>query len=276
MSGGPRLAWIELAQQPQAWAATPVQAIKVATQYLHHAPEPELAALIRALAARHVALAMEGLLLIESERCGRGVESYAGATAIPAIAERVKRAGGTLAYVAMDEPVWFGTRWQGSRACHDTVPEVAQQMARSVDILRQAFPALRFCDIEPLNGHTQGLINDIMLFADRFRQATGVPVSCLHADLIWQAPDAMQQLATWKRAAKGAGMAFGVIFNGDPADKSDQAWAEHAVQRHRLVQSDPTIAADTAVFQTWMAHPTRLLPDSDPGTLAGVIVRAQP
>ena len=71
-----------------------IQIFKFGTYYLHHAPEADLAAIIQGLKARHIALGMDGQMHIESERCGRGVESYGGRPAIPAIAERVKRLGG--------------------------------------------------------------------------------------------------------------------------------------------------------------------------------------
>ena len=38
--------------------------------------------------------------------------------------------------------------------------------------------------------------------------------------------------------------------------------------------SNPAFAPDTRVFQTCMPHPDRLLPESEPGTLANVLVRA--
>jgi hypothetical protein len=276
LSASERLPIREMFVAGASWdtAASHIRVLKLSTQYLQHSAEPELSTVIQGLHRRNIALAMEGLLLVESARCGRGVESYGGAGAIFAVAERVKRLGGAIDFVAMDEPIWFGSRSLGARTCRDTLPEVAAQLARNVGILRAAFPAVQFGDIEPLNGQTEGLISDIINFATLFHAATGAPLTFIHADLIWQAPNWQGQLARWRKLVSGAGMSFGVICDGDPHDATDRAWADHAVSRYHLITAHGALPPDTIVFQTWMQHPTKLLPDNEPDTLTNIVVRA--
>jgi hypothetical protein len=254
-------------------AATKTQVLKVSTQFLHAATDTELSAVIHALENRHIALGMEGLLLVESARCGRGVESYGGAGAIQALAARVKRLGGTIDYVAMDEPLWYGNFVVGPRNCNDTVESLAQQMAPNVRTLKTAFPAIRFGDIEPINNRTIGRIEVMLQFARAFKAATGEPISFVDADIIWQ-ENWKPQIVDWKVKLHAAGIAFGVIFDGDPTDTSDDAWTSHALERYRAVIADQSMKPDDMIFQSWMERPTRLLPDSEPATLTGLVRQA--
>ena len=266
-------AFMDLFKPDAQWtaAADLIQVFKVSTQFLHRAPDAELSHVINGLKDRHIALAMEGLLLPESERCGRGVEGYSGAGVMRQIADRVQRLSGRIDYVAMDEPVWFGHHEAGPRLCQDSVAALARQLAPNVRILKAAFPGITFGDIEPVNARSVGDIADILEFAGAFRVATGEPLAFVHADIIWQ-QDWRPQLVKWRERLHAAGMRFGVIFDGDPQDEIDTAWTDHAVARYRSAVADPLTRPDHAIIQSWMPHPARMLPNSAPGTLTSVVV----
>jgi hypothetical protein len=254
-------------------AAAKVQVVKVSTQFLHQAKDAEVSALIHSLQDRHIKLGMEGLLLVESERCGRGVESYGGAGAIQAIANRVKRLGGTISYVSMDEPVWFGNYMSGPRNCQDSIEDLASQMAPNVRSLKAAFPEIQFGDTEPINAKSVGRIAAVLQFVRAFKVATGEQIKFVHADIIWQ-QDWRPQVLEWKAKLHSEGIRFGVIFDGDPEDRTDLAWTERAVQRYRAVSADPAIRPDDAIFQSWNQRPSHFLPDTQSGTLTSVVVDA--
>jgi hypothetical protein len=266
---------MELFQVSARWdrAASHIQLFKLSTQFLHQATDDELIAVIRSLKSRHIALGMEGLLLVESERCGRGVEGYGGAGAVPTLASRVGKLGGEITYVSMDSPVWYGSRAQGAGTCRDSLESLAEQMETNVKALKAAFPSIRFGTTEPLNAGTVGHIEAILEFARLFKIATGEPLSSVHADIIWTQPW-KAQLMDWKRKLHDAGLEFGVICDGDPTDGSDLEWANKASERYRAIMSDPYVRPDDVVVQSWMSRPLRLLPDSDPSTLTGVVLRA--
>jgi hypothetical protein len=268
-------AFMELFRPGAGWAeaATKIQVFKVSTQFLHHSSDEELINVIQSLKARHIALGMEGLMLVESKRCGIGVEGYGGPGAVPALSERVKRLGGEIVYVSMDSPVWYGSRATGLDTCQDDVEMLAKQMEPNVKALKTAFPAIRFGITEPLNVHTVGHIDVMLKFAAAFKAATGEPLSSVHADIIWRQPW-KPQLEEWKRKLHAAKIQLGVVCNGDPVDKSDLDWTNSALNRYRAVTSDPTTRPDDVVFQSWMPRPERLQPDSDPATLTGLVRRS--
>jgi hypothetical protein len=268
--------FMELFQPGAHWkdAAADIQIFKISTQFLHQATDGELSSVIRSLNSKHISLGMEGLLLVESQHCGRGVEGYGGQGAVPALAERVKRSGGEIAYVSMDSPVWYGSRAQGPNVCRDDVESLAEQMAPNVKALTTAFPWIRFGTAEPLNVQTAGHIDAVLKFAQSFKSATGKSLSSVHADIIWT-QSWKPQLMDWKKKLHAAGIKLGVIFNGDPTDTSDLEWTNKAFERYCQVMSDPTVKPDDIVFQSWMPRPNRLLPDSDPSTLTGLVKRTE-
>jgi hypothetical protein len=69
------------------------------------------------LKRRGIALAVEEGPLRPTADCGQLVEGFAGEEGV-AVAERVKGAGGTLRYLAFDEPYFYASIYDGPNACH--------------------------------------------------------------------------------------------------------------------------------------------------------------
>jgi hypothetical protein len=268
--------YMDLFRPKAQWdrAANEIQVVKVSTQFLHTAPEDDLNSVIKELKRRKIGLAMEGFMLTATVRCGNGgVESYASPSTIMDIIERLTRLGGSLQYVAMDERVHSGHYAVGPIYCHDSVEALAAQMAPNVKALKSSFPGITFGDIEPLNSHTLGRIDTMLDFARAFRQATGEPISFIHADIIW-ADTWLPQLIEWQRKANAAGIGLGIIIDGDNQDKDDLAWAGKAIKRYGAIMSGLRRSPDQIVFQSWMSHPLWVVPDNEPGTLTSIVVRA--
>ncbi len=258
---------------PWARAAAVTNVFKVSTNFLAHAPDEALVAVIQGLRQRHIALAMEGLMLQGRPACGRGVEGYTGPRAIERIVDRVRALGGTISYLAMDEPVFFGHTKLGPNTCNDSLDSLAAQIAPKIRLLRQIFPGIVIGDIEPLTDETAGSLETILMFARALERATGVSLSFVHADVGWHS-NYQPQLATWREGLHSNAMRLGVICHGDPNLNSDQVWASQAIQRYRIVASDPATRPDDVIFQSWMVRPTYMLPDDRFGTMTSIVARA--
>ncbi|MEW6641201.1 MAG: hypothetical protein AB1586_11900 [Pseudomonadota bacterium] len=266
--------FMELFKPDAPWrtAARSTGIFKISTQFLHRASDAELTAMIAGLRQRHIALAMEAEILTTSPRCGNGVPGYTTAAVIQKAAQRVAQLGGRIDYVAFDEPMTWGHFAQRGAACRYTTEEVVRNIAPNVAMLKTMFPGVRFGDIEPVTDQTATRLDDILAFARLFEQLTGERLSFLHADLIWQ-NDWRPQLIAWKARLRAAGIAYGVIIDGDPSDKTDVAWTTNAIARYRMLASDPATKPDAFVVQSWQPRPTRLLPEDRQGTLTSVLVQ---
>jgi hypothetical protein len=96
---------------------------------------------------------------------------------------------------------------------------------------------------------TIGKIDDNLQFAKEFFRQTGVRLSFMHADIIWQEPTMHSQLVEWRRRLHEAGMECGSIVNGNPPKltKNDLDWTGSAIERYGLVTNDPAIKPDNII-----------------------------
>lgn len=253
---------------------------KTSTQFLLGASDLELRAVFSTLQAHHVRLAVEALMIPRRAECGHGIEGYSAPGDIARVAKRVKSLGGELSFAAMDEPLWFGHHYLGPNACEDSVQHVAQQVAQNVQALREIFPEIQVGDIEPIGSRAAPADwpQEIMAFADAYRAATGTPLAFFHADIDWHR-DWRTVLAALIPRLRQEDIRLGIIYNGDPMDGSDLAWARHAEERFETIEADSALRPDDAVLQSWMRYPKHLLPEDQPGTMTNLVLRyarAQP
>ena len=269
--------FMDLFQPNAPWSksASSIQILKVSTQFLHRGSDEQLAAVIKDLRRRHIALALEAEILATTVKCGNGLPGYTTTAVIQKLADRVSGLGGKIEYVAFDEPMVWGRVTRGEHACGYSTEEVVSNIAPNIRILKTAFPGVKFGDIEPVTDKTAtaGRLNEIMDFAKLFQQQTGEPLSFLQADIIWQ-NKWQPQLVEWRKRLQAAGISYGVIIDGDPGDKTDIDWTRHAIERYRAVANDPSVRPDDFVFQSWQSRPTRILPENTQGTLTSIVVQA--
>ncbi len=259
---------------PWPRAAREIAVFKTTTQDLNNAPEGELRRMIQYLHRHHIALAFEALMLPLGGKCGAGVEGYSYPSAIAEAAGRVKQAGGTLRYAAMDDPLWFAHQADGPTNCHSSIEETARQIAVNVRILRGIFPDIRIGDIEPvaLAKAPPDWIDEILQFAAAYQAATGTPLDFVHADVDWHG-DWSGALPLLARRLRAGGIRFGIIYNGNEQDDSDIAWTTHAEQHFTAVEGPLGLEPDTAILQTWMRYPQHMLPEASAGTMTNLVVR---
>jgi hypothetical protein len=266
--------YLALFQAGAPWphAAGGVRVFKIYSQFASLASDGELQAAFADLRRRHIALALEAGLMTAGENCGH-VEGYGGPTTAGRIAERIRMAGGDIQYIAVDEPLWFGHQYSGASACHTPISELARDVAANAAIYKRVFPAVQVGDIEPFgSAEPAGWVDEIMQWAQAYRDAAGVPLAFFDVDVNWAGPwqSQMPQLATRLRAA---GIGFGVIYDGNGDDQTGLAWTHHAEERFVAVESTLAVKPDQAILQTWMAQPDHMLPETQPGTMTWLVNR---
>jgi hypothetical protein len=254
---------------PWSVAASGLTAFKISTQLALRGTDEQVRAVIDGLKSRHIALAIELGVLTGSSRCGKGTEGYASPATVDAVVKRIKRLGGQLDYVAMDEPITWGhektgTNAQGFSYCHDDVVDLVDQVAPKIAMLQRAFPNVQIGEIDAINGRYPHLSNDIIEFIDTLHKKTGLRPAFVHADIAWDS-QWQPMLEDLTRRLRARGVRVGVVFDGDLDAVSDRAWVAQALERERLITGNPSTRPDDLVFQTWSPRPTHMLPETDPG-----------
>jgi catechol 2,3-dioxygenase-like lactoylglutathione lyase family enzyme len=120
--------------------------------------------------------------------------------------------------------------------------------------------------LDAVNSRYPSLARDILAFDEQLQQKFGVKLAYVHTDVAWNSDwrGQLQQLAAGLRAR---GIKLGVICDGDAKAPSDQAWVNLALQHCREAAEDQLIAPTQFVIQTWSPLPSRMLPETQPGTL---------
>jgi hypothetical protein len=256
---------------PWQRAAANVKVFKITGGVVLHMPEDVVSRIFTDLRRRHIELAIEMGLLAGSSKCGAGVEGYAAPRTFDVVAQKIKVLGGDLRYVAMDEPLWYGHRFSGPNACHASIADLVNEIASGVAALKRIFPDVEVGDIEPV-GNPEATLwpEDIREWLKAYRDAVGQPLPFFHADIVWTGPW-REQLPTLAAEIRASEARFGVIYNGDGQDQSDEAWTRHAAQRVEDVEENVGLVPDDAILQSWMPYPLHMLPETRQGTMTNLV-----
>ena len=264
---------------PWSKAAQTVKVFMINGGLVMHQSDEELKAVFSDLKRRNIAIAIEmGLLSGKDsagqQACGVGIEGFAAPDNAKVVADRIQKAGGVLAYVAMDEPLWYAHHFSGKNACGWTMEDVARDIVPRVAALREKFPAVQIGDIEPVGtAQPPDWVEEISQWTQVYRKVVGEPLSFFHADVAWNGPW-QQQLPAVKNRISAAGLKFGIIYDGGGGkDESDDVWTREAEQRFRMVESNPSMIPDHAIIQTWARWPKKMLPEDQPGTLTNLVLK---
>ncbi len=260
---------------PWPTAASSLTVFTVSMQFVLRADKAQLQTVIDDLKRRRIALGVDVGVLDGpgAGGCGYGVEGYASPASVEAVARRVKNLGGAIDYLAMDEPVWYGhvfERGGGAEVgCRYTVADIAEKVALKVGLLRQYFPSIQIGDVEPVNARLGGLrsIDDTIAFVDLLRRRTGVAPAFVHADIAWPFRGWQFLLEDMAARLRARGVHLGVICDGDANAGGDAQWVSQALERCRSIAADPRINPDDFIVQSWEPLPTKMLPETDRGTL---------
>jgi hypothetical protein len=259
-------------EAPWSVGASALTAFKISTQLVLRGSDEQLSSVFAGLKARHIALAIELGVLVNSDACGKGTEGFGSPPAVETVAKRIKSLGGELDYVAMDEPVTWGHAKQGKNKlgyvyCEYSVDQLADQAAAKAAILKRYFPNVRIGVIDAVNSRLPGLVDAEIGFLDAFHKKSGLRPEFLHADVAWDSNwrPGLEDLA---RRLRARGIRLGVVCDGDLNPASDEQWVALSLQRCRTLVDDPNIRPDDLVIQTWTAWPHRMLPETDPAAWA--------
>ena len=255
--------FFELFTPGAAWSksAPHVNVFMINAGVVLHEPDNEVRSLFADLKRRHITLGIEMALLSgkgpdgKAQECGVGIEGFGSPDTAKVVANRIQRNGGELAYVAMDEPLWYGHHFAGKNSCQWSMERVAQDMTSRIADLRAAFPNVQIGDVEPVGtAQPADWIQEITEWAHVYQRVTGGKLVFFHADVAWTAPIWRQQFSAAKSRLQAEGIKFGVIYDGGGAGKqeSDELWTQEAEQRFRMVESTPSLIPDEVVFQTWV------------------------
>ncbi|HYN70047.1 MAG TPA: hypothetical protein VEX41_07545, partial [Candidatus Eisenbacteria bacterium] len=215
---------------------------------------------------RGMALAVEAGPLAVGD-CGAGMESFAGPDEARGFVEQLQRIGATVDFVAFDEPLYFAKLADGPAACHWDAARIAREIVEYVTVVRTAYPAARFGDIEPLIAPLDA--DDIDEWLVAYEQAVGEPLAFIHMDIDFARPGWQEVALAIEAVGDRKGVETGLIYTGPREAATDLEWIQNAGERVKEYEVMGGGKPDHVVFQSWVDHPDRVLPETDPTTFTG-------
>jgi hypothetical protein len=265
---------MDLFQMDAPWeeSARRIQVFKLYGEWVaYHATDAELRTAVADIRRRGLALAVEAGPLDPTSDCGQGVEGFAGTAEARLIARRIRDAGGTIDLVALDEPFFFAHLYDGPNACHWPADRIAEGVTAFIRTMRSFFPEVIVGDTEPLAGAAGPA--DYTSWLETFRSVAGNDLAFLHMDIDWGRPAWPEQVLEIERFGRNFGVPVGIIYNGNYQDPSDEDWLSIAGERVIDYELEAGGRPEHVLFQSWQDHPDRALPETEPYTFTGFIVR---
>jgi hypothetical protein len=256
---------------PWQHALSRIQSFQITSRYIMSQPEEKLQKIFAFLRQHHVALVVN-FGMIPDRNCGVHVEGvFHHANTNLTAAQRVKKLGGDLQYMNIDEPFFFGHYFVGNndkRGCRYPIEELAAGYAEEIRKVRSVFPDAQVIEDEP----TEGLESpaEFGRWLDQMKKelGDGAPQS-IRFDVQWTS-----RKRPWREAAqsliatiKQHGLKYGVIFDGTPQDQTDEDWIRTTEGHIKAWEAAIHDMPDHVMIQSWSPHPQKLLPETNPGTL---------
>jgi hypothetical protein len=264
--------WELLFYQPDVpWPAymDHVTAVGILTQALVKIPDADLAKVVARLKEKHVALGVEMLVQADdTPGCGGWqVEGYYATDQVAALAAKLKRAGAEVGYIAMDEPLWFGHYYNGKNACHSSIDNVAERVAKNLHEYLKVFPNAIIGDGEPFPAITDqpNWKDDYKHWIEAFHTKVGKELAFTDVDINWGVKNWPASVQAFAYFAKDVGMPMGIIYNAPPpsASTTNQGWLDGAVHNFSYIEDTLHVVPDWAIFTSWDKYPGHALTDEN-------------
>ena len=263
---------------PWQKAATAVTAFEISNTFALHSDKAALSLIFDDLRRRKIDLVV-GLAPLAGpgpDRCGYNVEGYSASGEPYAVARRVEKLGGKPPFFVMDEPLYFGHTFQRDGeyvGCQLSIEEVARGVAQQLELVRRVYPSARFGDVEPLMGFSGDTwLADFSAWMDAYEEATGDKLAFFRLDIAWNL-NWRERMPALTELLSRKGIPLQVIYNGDDNLQSDEKWIASAVAHFEDFEANRQRIPDAAVIQFWQAHPSHLLPETNPGSATWLINR---
>lgn len=253
---------------PWQAAAGKVQVFKLYGEWVGYATQTQLKTVVDNAQQRGFALAME-FGPLDAEDCGEGIEGFSGVSYAVSAAKRIKSAGGTLHFLAMDEPYYYGHFYDGPNACHWSAEKIAQEIDDFSQAMKEVFPDILIGDTEALAGSASA--EGFKEWLEVFRSVNGYDPAFLHMDVDWSRPSWADEVIAIEEYGDQLNVPVGIIYGGNGFDPSDEEWLSAAGERVKTLELEKGGAPDHILFQSWNDKPDHTLPESQQFTFTNFI-----
>jgi len=261
--------FMDLVTNEPAWKGVEshIRVFKLYPFFVGRASDDALGAIIVEMQRHGIAIALEARALSRIRGCA--MTRGDGGEVTMRLLRRIKKLGGEVTYLAMDEPLKHALT--GDVHCRATFGEMAEDVADRVKEFRTVYPRLKVGDIEPIGAWPNApmLLANTVAWIKAYAIAVGEPLAFFHADVGWST-EWLKPCTDLQQELLYLHIPFGMIYSGNDLAPSATTWAEEAKSHFRVFEAAGHRPPDTAIFQTWRRFPDKVLPETDSITLTGI------
>lgn len=267
--------FMDLFNETASWeqAAGHVQVFQLSGEWVaQNATDDELRRIVADLERRGLVVALEARPLVQTNRCGKGREGFAGPAERLRMLRRLEAAGATgrlVRFVVLDAPYAFGHNDEGRAACGWSSRRIAQQVAAYLTTTRHTFSDVQVGDVEPFGLDTK--IKDLESWIKTYEKVTGSELAFFHLAVDATRSGWSEKATEMEKFCRARGIPFGIVYMG--RGPTDQAWSTSAEERFVSFEAKAGGRPDDVVFQASPGRPEHVLPESQSGTLTHLIDR---
>lgn len=239
---------------------------------------PDIPSVVGFLRAHPWKVALVVSVMFDGGRCPKRLEGFSRDSDFNheavTIAQRWKQDGGSLDYITMDSPLWFGHYQE--KTCIMPTAEVAQRTAATLRGMLAYFPNAKIVDADGPGWirDEEWLPETAAFFAD-IRADLGHPINGIALDLHWRD---LRPGYTWQTTARRSaayfhrlGMSVGLLANADGGPGvTDQSWMA-ANRQHLSEAAQARLGLDFVMLSEWQRDIRHNLPENDPNAYASLI-----
>jgi hypothetical protein len=269
-SGAGNQPYLDLFDPASLWPTglSGASAFTITSNFVLEATSDQLMQVMAYLKAHDIQLSLTiGVIPTTPGGIGLGTEGYVSQQQLAQTLHLITAAGGTVSYLMMDDPLYYGTQYNGVHAEQASVATVAQQVATSIALIQTYFPNIQVVDSE---GPTTA--PEYAAWAADFQQATGLPITTLFADTMASDPKWQADTEAQAAAARAAGVSLSLLVDG--SGSTAQAWTQSADTIMAKALADPLIAPSSVQIISWSSIPMAMLPEGLPNSLTNVVVQS--
>lgn len=263
-----------LFDNPQSWAATAkhTNVFSVTINYVAAAPQAEIARGLAVLQANGIKLDVSvPALPVDKKVCGDGVEGMIWQGESELAIRTMQKKGVQPDYISYDLPLTDGHISKDKRACHFSIKETAERLAKSTRVFRAAFPNVKLIDEEvPTGIPTAEWTATLTEWLADYKVAAGETFNGMTLDMWWE----FKWIDTARQSGQilhNHGVRLGTFVDADKgANATPQAWIAEAKTNACNVRKQ-RVAPDYVVVSNWMRPGLPNGPETNPDSLAALV-----
>lgn len=238
-------------------ARAKVNIFKVYLGFIQRSSDAQLQVMISYLSANKIKLALEWAPLVSDTYT---LEGFCRPGQADSLCQRIQRLGGTIDYITLDEPLYFGHYYASGPQW--SVLQVATQAAASLNVIKSYFPNVIIGDIEPIDAMPSTTwYSTMQQWLAAYQTVMGTPLAFIHVDNMW-GNSWTTNISSLSGMLTGSNTSLGVIFNTLESTTTSSQWmlsAEVNIQRYN---ASGIVKPTHIVFQNWLPYPSTVMPES--------------